>query len=530
MTHLGPHSRADKEVEDLLRRATAAHRQGRLLQAELLYEQVLDGAREHASAHHLLGVLKFQRGEVAEALAHFDRALHAAPRFTDAHNSLGNALLATRKPAEALASFERGLHYDPRNADLLCGRGAALQALGRHFEAVESLKHAQLRGARGASVAIDLGVSLRALGHEQEALECFERALALEPGSAPALSNRGNALAALGRLDEAIASHRRAVEQAPADAQARLNLALAELAAGDWERGWRSYAGRDLDRDAEGRRREFAQPLWRGDGDVRGRTVLLHAEQGFGDTLMFARYVPLLAARGARVLLEVQPRLKALMRDTRGATQIAARGEPLPAFDLHCPLPDLPLAFGTTPDRVPPPLSMTPPAEIAARWAQRLAPLPRPRVGIVWGGNPAFARDRSRSIDLERMAALLPEVGAQFVSLQKEVSDADRAVLAHHGIPHTGPEQRDFGDAAALVAQMDAVVSVDTAVAHLAGNMGKPVFLLLASAPDWRWMRGRDDCVWYPRHRLYRQPGSGKGGWDEPLRRVAAALREAVRT
>ncbi|HVP08023.1 MAG TPA: tetratricopeptide repeat protein [Burkholderiales bacterium] len=518
-----------QEIESLLRQARAAHGRGATLQAELLYAQVLQDAPEHAVAHHLIGVLKFQRGAAEEGLAHFDSALRARPRFAEAYNSRGNALLGLGRVEEALRAYESGLAVRRDDADLLANRGAALQALGRHAEAVESYRRALARRPQDAPLQTDLGISLRALDRDEEALACFERALRADPAYAEALTNRGNLLLARGQLDVALASHRQAVALRPDNAQMQLNLAVAELASGDWESGWRSYAHRDLDREPSGARREFSAPRWQGAEPLEGRTLLAHAEQGFGDTLMFARYLPLLAARGARVVLEVQPRLKSLFAGIAGVVHLAARGEPLPAYDLHCALPDLPGAFGTRPENVPPPLLLAPAPPLADKWRARLAELPRPRLGIVWSGNPAYGKDRSRSISLERLAAALPPAGVAAVSLQKDASEEEVALLGRLGIRHTGPDQQDFGDAAALVGEMDLVLSIDSSVPHLAGSLGKPVWLLLAHAPDWRWMRGREDSVWYPGHRLYRAAQPGTQGTDELLQRVGAELRTRFR-
>jgi len=518
-----------QEIEALLRQARAAHGRGAALQAELIYAQILEDVPDHAVAHHLIGVLKFQRGASEEGLAHFDRALRARPRFAEAFNSRGNALLALGRAEEALQAYDHGLAARRDDEDLLANRGAALQALGRHGEAVESYRRALARRPQDAPLQTDLGISLRALDRDEEALACFERALRADPAYAEALTNRGNLLLARGQLDAALASHRQAVALRPDNAQMRLNLAVAELASGDWASGWRSYAHRDLDREPSGARREFAQPRWLGAEPLEGRTLLAHAEQGFGDTLMFARYVPLLAARGARVVLEVQPRLKSLLAGVAGVDRLAARGEPLPACDLDCALPDLPGAGGTRAEPGPPPLLLAAAPALAEKWRARLAELPRPRLGIVWSGNPAYGKDRSRSVPLERLAAALAPAGVATVSLQKDVTDEEAALLGTLGIRHTGPDQEDFGDAAAIVGEMDLVLSVDSSVAHLAGSLGKPVWLLLSHAADWRWLREREDSVWYPGHRLFRAALPGARGTEELLQRVGAALEPLLR-
>lgn len=474
----------------LLARALAAEEQGQALQAEMLYLHVLEQSPEHPAAHNLLGALKLEQGEATEALAHFERAL-------------------------------RG---EPDNPDLLHNRGAALRELGRHEEAAASLRSALTLSPHDAETLSDLGMSLRALDREEEALECFDRALRRKPDFAQALTNRGNALLALGRQEEAIASHRSALALDERNADVRLNLAVAELAAGDWLNGWRHYGWRRGAKQFAGRYRTHAQPLWQGEAAISGRTILLHAEQGFGDTIMFARYAPLVAARGARVVLEVQPRLKRLLEQLGGVAQVVATGEALAAYDLQCPLAGLPLAFGTTPETVPAAKPyLVAPDDSAGKWRQKLAALRRPLIGIAWSGSAAYGKDRTRSISLEELGPLLAAPGAGFVSLQKEVSPEDRAALETLGIPNTGPEQEDFCDAAGLIAQLDLVISVDTAVAHLAGAMGKRVWLLLSSSPDWRWMREREDTPWYPSTRLFRQRQRASG-WNETVARLVNEL------
>ena len=508
---------------ELLRQAVAAHRRGQALQAELLYEQVLAESPEHPAALNYLGALRCQRGDSETGLQFFDRAIAARPGFVDALNSRGNALRELGRAAEALDSFDRALAIEPRNADALYNSGTALQALNRHPEALERLQRALAAAPKDVHALNDIGVSLRALGRDEEALERFQRVLQLQPDHSGALSNRGNALKALGRPREAIAAYRQALAVDAGNPDIHHNLGLALLASGQWEEGWREYALRHGAKQYAGTVRQFAQPLWRGDAELAGRTILLHAEQGFGDTMMFARYVPLVARRGARVVLEVQPRLKTLFQGFEGVAQLVAGGEPLPEFDLHCPLPSLPLAFGTTRQNVASAVRYPAAAGTGGTdWSAVLAGVQRPRAGIVWSGNPGYSLDRSRSIDLAALDPVLSVPGIGFISLQKEVSGLDAELLARRGIPHTGPAQQDFRDAAALVAQLDLVLSVDTSVAHLAGSMGKPLWMMLAHVSDWRWGNTEEDGAWYPQARQFRQ--ARRGDWSGPVARIAEAL------
>ena len=308
-------------------------------------------------------------------------------------------------------------------------------------------------------------------------------------------------------------SFERAIHRRPDHAAAHWNLADCRLLLGDFERGWQEYEWRWKRDQREIKQREFPQPRWSGAEALAGRTILLHSELGLGDTLLFCRYAKEVAARGARVVLEVQPPLVTLLAGLAGVAQIVASGDPLPVFDCHCPLMSLPLAFrthlGTVPADVP--YVRSDPARVA-QWRSRLGASAKPRVGLVWSGSVALRNDQ-RSMALADMLPLVDD-RAEWVSLQKELRDADREDLASRAaIRHLGDELRDFSDTAALVDLMDLVVTVDTSVANLAGAMGKKVWILLPYNPhDWRWMLTREDSAWYPTARLFRQPAPGDWG------------------
>ncbi|MBN8900549.1 MAG: tetratricopeptide repeat protein, partial [Rhodospirillales bacterium] len=353
---------------------------------------------------------------------------------------------------------------------------------------------------------------------------------ALSAGAAPGkvLNNLGLLLQELGQLDEAEAVCRAALDQDPDRIEARVNLALLLLARGDYVEGWRAYESRLLLPGAQTRR--FLQPQWTGATPPDGRTILLHAEQGFGDTLQFCRYAPLLAAAGARVLLEVPPALVRLAKTLTGVAAVVTAGDPLPPFDLHCPLMSLPVAFGTTLDSIPhslPYLQADPVQE--ADWRQALAQVPGRRIGLVWAGSArldhphAAALDRRRSVSLAALAPLAAIPACSFISLQLGVAAAQPSppgMQLHDPTTHL----HDFADTAAVIAALDAVVSVDSAVAHLAGAMGKPVFLLNRFDTCWRWLHGRDDSPWYPTLRQFRQPA--RHDWATPITQLAQALAD----
>jgi hypothetical protein len=326
----------------------------------------------------------------------------------------------------------------------------------------------------------------------------------------------------LGRPAEAIAAYDLALAADTSNAEAHFNQSICRLLTGDFTRGWRQYEWRAKAKGTDGPR-SYPQPLWLGESPLAGRRILLHSEQGLGDALQFCRYAPLAAARGADVYLQVRDPLFPLLQRLRGVRKLIREGDPLPEFDVHCPLLSLPLAFGTTVDTVPAnvPYIEADPSRVE-QWRERLGTSRGPRVGLVWSGNPGHRNDRNRSIPLGEWRELLA-VPVEFVSLQKDLLPADLNVLAEvPALRHFGDNLADFADTAALISLLDLVVSVDTSVAHLAGAMGKATWVLLPFAPDFRWMVGRDDSPWYPTVRLFRQPTIGD--WQSVTERVAASL------
>jgi tetratricopeptide (TPR) repeat protein len=507
-------------------RGNALQALGRFDEALASYDRALLVQPDHVEAHYNRGKALRACGRHAEALASHERALALRPRFAEAQNERGIALDALGRHDEALASYDRALALRPDDASFWNNRGNALHALGRDEEALASYDRALALEPLSCEAHDNRGIALQRLDRLPEAIESYTRALAIRPAFPEALCNRATALHRLNRLDEALAGYREAQAARPGYAEAHWYQGQALLAAGDLAAGWRKLEWRWQAGAFTSPRRSFARPAWQGRESIAGRTVLLHAEQGLGDTLQFVRYAPQVAQRGARVVLEVQEPLRALLAGIPGVERALARGEALPDFDLHCPLLSLPLAFGTTLEDVPPP----PPGlviaeERRAHWRKRLGEPTAPRVGVAWSGLADHRDDRHRSIPLEALRPLLDLPGFRFVSLQKEVRDRDREALdAAAGLLRFGEELGDFSDTAALVSLLDVVVSADTAVAHLAGSCGRPVWILLPFSPDWRWMLGREDSPWYPTARLFRQ--TRRGAWEPVVRRVGDALRE----
>jgi tetratricopeptide (TPR) repeat protein len=472
-----------------------------------------------------------QAGRLAEAVRAYQRSLNAAPAQPDALQNMGSAFNDLGRPAEALPCFDRALALRPLYPIAHLNRGNALWALGRAAEAIAAYTLALSQKPDFAGALDARGLLLAEEGRFTAALRDADAATSLAPGDAQAQNTRGNILRALGRLDDAIACYRRAVALQPRYADGHFNLAQALLAAGRLAEAWGEYEWRWQTPQMAASRRPFTAPLWMGEAGL-GQRLLVHAEQGLGDVLQFCRYVPLLAARGFSVIFEVPRPLARLCASLPGIAELVIQGDALPAFDLHIPLMSLPGRFATTLETIPgavPYLGADPSA--AALWRRRLEGLGSGlRVGLAWAGNPSLAlpsraaMDRRRSLDPARLSPLWSVPGLHLVSLQKggPALPADLPVFDAMG------EIGDFADTAALVSGLDLVITVDSAVAHLAGALGRPVWLLDRSDPCWRWLLGRRDSPWYPSLTLYRQPEPGD--WDSVLAAVMRDLRALAGT
>lgn len=452
-----------------------------------------DAAKARAQRCYYAGVAHGHLGKHQEAIRYFNDAVSAHPWFPEALHDLGLAHAANGDPASALHAFDRALQLRPDAFVLLYNKGRALGELGRYLEEIA----------------------------------CYERAVRLRPEAADGHVNLGVALRDLHRFDEALRHFRKAVTLDANHVLARCNRAQTNLLLGVFEHGWREYEWRLSDGvPADGPR--LPGTPWLGAPSLAGKTILLHGEQGLGDTIQFLRYVPLVVARGATVILRVQSPLVALcawLADRAGVHTIIADDAPLPAFDFHCPLMSLPLAFNTRLDSIPaqtPYLTVDPARRNGweARW-QNSAPR-LPRIGIAWSGSTTHRNDRNRSLQLKQLEAVLDRK-ASFISLQKEIRPGD--VLSLDVLPQlldVSTQLTDFTDTAALIDSLDLVITVDTSVAHLAGALRKPTWVLLPFTPDWRWMLDRADSPWYPDMRLFRQ--RQPDDWGDTLDELATAL------
>lgn len=505
---------------------------GRLDEAERLLRRVLRRAPEEAAAAHLLGIVLHRAGRDAQALTFLDRARRAGPADARLAGNRASVLAALGRHDDALAELDDAVARHPGEAALHYNRGNALLARGRNEAAEEAFERALARHPDLVPAWQNIGLARTRQGKLEAALAAYERVIALAPPARPGSeearllaemwANKAWALDWLNRREEALAACQTALAIVPDFPLAHWNAAPILLALGDYARGWREWEWRWQLPDSPLRRRALSAPLWLGAESLAGRTILLHAEQGFGDTLQFCRFARRVQARGARTILEVPRPLLALARTLPGVDTLIAAGETLPPFDCHTPLMSLPLALGITLNGLAGdvPYLAADPARIAS-WRARLGESGRRRVAFAWSGNPGTPTDRWRSAPLAALAVLFRK-DIEFVCLQREIREADREAVHRFGIRFFGEAIADFADTAALIALSDLCLTTDTGPAHLAGAMGHKLWVMLHDAPEWRWLIGREDSPWYPSARLFRQTRAGD--WGELAARVAAAL------
>ena len=474
---------------------------------------------EEALDHH-------RNGRLNAALQGYDAFIAAEANFAPALNNRGNLLTAMGRPAEALASLEAAIALNPDYAEAYSNRGNALRDLKRPDEALASYDKAIALRPAFAQAHSNRGNALFDLGRTAEALASYDQSIDLAPGLADAHVNRGAALYRLNRPRDAIVSYGQAIAIDPGNADAHYQQSLAMLLVGDFDAGWRAYEWRKQ----RGAQRSMTLPRgdgWLGERDISRSTLLAYSEQGFGDTIQFCRFLGALETRCARLIVQVQPELKALLSANFSSATVIDTAETPPAFDAHCALMSLPLALGVGPDGFAcdgPYLHAEP--QLRALWQASVAQTGKPRVGIVWSGAAYHLDDRNRSITIGRLAPLLsPKI--DWVCLQNHLRPGDgEALETLPQVAYHGEGLKTFADTAALIDLLDLVICVDTSVAHLAGAMGKPVWILLPFSPDWRWRLDRTDSPWHPTARLFRQ--LAPGDWASVLKRVGRELSGAL--
>ena len=517
----------DPDDPDTLNNLAGSHfLLGEIQPAMDYYRRLVELRPNSARAHYCFGVAQELLGRPDAAKDSFRRAVALQPDSAEFHCGMARDLYKCGELPEAVESYERALALDPNRWDIHNGLGLALTDLGRYEAAGEVLHKGLALQPDSAKMYASLGYLFDCKGDLPSAADAYRRALKLDPTLVSAHCQLGLVLFGLGELAEATECFQRVLTLDPNSADATFYLATLHLLQGQFAIGWSEYESRW--QTAAGRRQRwtFSQPQWKGE-PLKGERILIYAEQGLGDTLNFVRYVPLVAARGGQVILEVQPTLRRLLSTTEGAWQVLSRGDTLPDFAWQCPLMSLPLAFATDLSTIPAKIPyVQPPPDLVVRWRQRL-PGKTLRIGLTFGGSPENGPDRWRSIPLAQIAPLTNLEGTTFYSLQKgPAAEQLKQLKPPARLVDLQDELVDFSDCAAIVANLDLVISVDTSVAHLAGSMGKPVWILLHNASDWRWFLDRDDSPWYPTARLFRQ--STHGNWQDVLASVERELRKLL--
>jgi tetratricopeptide (TPR) repeat protein len=511
-------NRPMQSIDAYYQNAVKLHGAGRLPEAEQAYRHVLAIQPSHADAQHMLGVLASQCGQPQAALACLDRAIALKPSAPMFHVNRAAALLALGQLDSAEAACRAALRLKRNCAEAFQVLGHVLTDTNRAEEAIVAYRDALRLKAELPDIHNNIGLALRQAGRLEDAAVALRQAVRRAPRDPTAVGNLAGVMKELGRLDEAEANYRAALRLQPDDAVAHLNLGIVLLLAGRHAEAWPEYAWRF--RAGAARLPAWDKPRWSGD-PLEGRTLLIRAEQGLGDTIQFCRYVRKAAARGS-VVLEVQPGLRWLMAGVIAPERIVQAGDRLPLVDVWCPLLDLPLLLGI--DAAPPPY-LAPDAGRVAMWRERIGPQGR-KIGIAWQGNPSAAAERGRSVPVKEFLPLARMPGVRLISLQKyhgleqlEAAPDGLLIETLDGLD-TGPDA--FADTAAAMQSLDLVVSSDTAIPHLAGALGRPVWVALQHVPDWRFQIAGEANLWYPSMRLFRQ--TKRGDWAGVFERMAQAL------
>ncbi|WP_448043315.1 tetratricopeptide repeat protein [Bradyrhizobium liaoningense] len=497
--------------------------QDRLGEAAAAYRRALDADPDDPGLLCSLGAALYRQGLLGDAIEQYRRAVALGPDNIAALRLLGLLLHEDGQLREAAEVYRRTFALDPADHVIATNLGACYSELGALDDAIASCEHALLLKPDHAPAHTNLGIIFEKQERFADAVAAHRCAVAADPGYAKGHADLAVALRNAGEIDEALAVSRHAVALDPEQPLAQYNHAHFLLMNGDFANGFEAYRWRRKSKSLSDGDPTFSEPEWQGE-PLDGRTLLLFAEYGLGDALHFVRYLPMVTARGGHIVLQVQPALASLLRTLPDVTVIP-RGEPLPPFDLQLPLMSLPRVFGTTVDTIPAdvPYLHAEPARLL-RWRAALADAMALKVGVAWAGNIRHKGDRQRSLSAEAVLPRLVMPDVQLYSLQKEPRPDDVPVLAalNRDIVDLAPALGDFADTAAAVASLDLVIAVDTSVAHLAGALGRPVWMLTPYALDWRWLRDREDTPWYPTMRLFRQRRPRE--WDDPLMRLSAAL------
>jgi tetratricopeptide (TPR) repeat protein len=497
--------RQTPKPEYLLSLGNALQLLGQLDEALKAYNQGVALKPDDAELWRHMGFVLTKLDRTDEAILAFQHLVKLSPHQKEAAHICATLLFEAERFDEAATYFTLFTEIEPACAEVYQCRGLCHQRRSRFEQAIADYERALQLDPNHAATHHNLGLVHLRFGRYDAASCCLNRALVLDPDRPPFLVSKGLLDIERRQFSEAFAAYHQALAIEPGNASAQWNLSLINMLTGNFDAGW---AGREARWKANGAvERTFARPRWHGHETIAGRTILLHADEGIGDTIQFSRYVPTVAALGARVLLEVQQPVHPLLSQLPGLSHSQPRDHPLPEFDFHCPLSSLPLAFQTRLETIPAPISCLPsiPETLRDQWQSWFGPRDRFRVGLVWSGNQDHTNDHNRSTTLQMLRPIL-DLDATFVSLQKEPREQDRITLCECAdVMDANEHLTDFLATAALVSCLDLVITVDTGVAHLAGTLGCPVWILLPFTPDYRWLLDRDDSPWYPTARLFRQ-------------------------
>lgn len=480
---------------------------------------------DNFEAYYNLGIVLQEKGDMNKAITSYQQAIQLNPGFSDAYYNLGMIFQGKKQLNEAVICYQKAIILNPLLADAYNNLGVIVKETGQIEEAISYYQKAIEVDPYFADAYNNLGNVIREKKQHDKAIFYYRKALELNPNFVDAYINLGNVLQEKNNLDNALECFQKAILLNPENADAHWNKSLAFLLSGNYKEGWKEYEWRLKVKDFLYLHRDFPRPVWDG-SDITGKTILLHAEQGFGDTIQFIRYAPLVREKGAKVIVECQKELAPLMRNIEGIHRLIVRSEQLPEFDLHYPLLSLPLQFDTTLESIPAKIPyISADKQLIKKWREKVLPdNSKLKVGIVWSGNPDNIKIRSKSCSLEAYSPFADLDDVTFYSLQKgKAAEQVKHTPAGMKLIDYTEELKDFADTAALIENLDLVISVDTAVAHLAGALGKPVWTLLPFAPDWRWMLQREDSPWYPSMRLFRQ--SPLGEWQSVIARITKELK-----
>ena len=498
-------------------------KKGELNEAADCYRRAIQLNPKFVDSYIKLGNVLLLQGRLDEALSYYQKSIEIDPNFSGAHYNLGVALQEQGKLDEAIACYQKALQLNPNYVDAYHDLGFAFQEQGKLDEAIACYQKALQLNPNLVNAYDNLGITFQEQGKLDEAIACYQKALQLNPNLVNTYDNLGITFQEQGKLDEAIACYQKALQLNPNYSNAHWNLSLAFLLSGNFREGWREHEWRWKLKDFSFPR-NFSHTIWDG-SDIMGLTILLHAECGLGDTIHFIRYAPLVAQKGAKIIVECQKELKTLLRNIKEINQVIVQGEQIPEFDIHCPVLSLPLLFNTTLETIPAKIPyITADSVLVHKWREKVRhDNSKLKIGLVWSGNPRYKRNRYRSFSLDTFSPLAQLDEITLYSLQKgEAGEQAENPPENMKLIDYTKEINDFSDTAALLENLDLITSVDTSVAHLAGALGKPVWTLIPFAPDWRWMVNRDDSPWYPTMRLFRQPSPGD--WESVMVKVKDEL------